>query len=530
MKLWIQILIILHAILFTRGYRRRASSRRIKKCFSRCRKFGMICDINIMTCRHPGNPRPPQCSKNEVLRMGVCQCRRGFERSFSGICIQQLSACTGQKRNVDVTGGNECICLPEYVPMPSCQGRVHNNDACPGCERCETMKANTIAINDRCECRTGYTPMPGFTPYNSVGCQMVSICASSVCPAGMFCVDIGQAGCQQSSTRHSSQRFSTRVRPLSGTSEYGDYYDGTSVDGVDIDDGIGFNPNDRDPSGPPVSVIPGNEGIFGPGGNTGSDFGGGSLGTDFGGGSNNGGFGGGFGTGSFGAGGFGAGGFGAGGSSLGSSFGNGVYRPRTDLCMGNHVCRCMNGQFNRDTYSCGTVANPGSCGNCPSGMRCIRDRKALRGYRCECAKWARYNYETYRCDCKFRMHGPECECKSTQWYDKRYKVCRSVTKAVFRLCQFNMKCNKIKHSYCQALGPKEAGCTCDSGYTMKEVDNVEDHVLQHEMMTPVKKKQQICVRDYQGTTLFVREQGDIRAIEATNDRDSDYDEPPLITN
>jgi len=195
-------------------------------------------------------------------------------------------------------------------------------------------------------------------------------------------------------------------------------------------------------------------------------------------------------------------------------FGQNPFNPRTDMQMGDHLCRCVSGFLNKQTLTCGTnnngIQSIGGCGRCPPGSKCIRDYKAAGGRRCSCAKYARYNYETYKCDCKFQTHGPYCECKNTQWYDKRYRMCRSVTKAVFRNCQFNMNCKKVRNSYCQALGPREAGCVCASGYMLKKIIppvHTLELASEHPNPRPNPSRHK-CIRDFQNTTIFVREQED----------------------
>ena len=170
---------------------------------------------------------------------------------------------------------------------------------------------------------------------------------------------------------------------------------------------------------------------------------------------------------------------------------------RTDLNLGEIICRCRSGCFDINTGSCGLCGGPGFCENCGHNLKCIHDPKLYPNpepYRCQCPKYSRYNYQTYKCDCLFRKHGPLCECAHYEWYDARYRICRPTTKAVWRQCLFNTKCQKVKFAYCQALGPREAGCACDNGYVYKKVSLPVDNY-------EVVKKEGRCVRDFTSTTF-----------------------------
>ena len=94
-------------------------------------------------------------------------------------------------------------------------------------------------------------------------------------------------------------------------------------------------------------------------------------------------------------------------------------------------------------------------------------------------------------------------CSHTEWYDARYRVCRKTTKAVWRQCLFSQKCNNIKYAYCQALGPREAGCACDNGYVYRKAI-LPGAPLDENGLPKVQGK---CARDFT-TTVFQTESTD----------------------
>ena len=87
----------------------------------------------------------------------------------------------------------------------------------------------------------------------------------------------------------------------------------------------------------------------------------------------------------------------------------------------------------------------------------------------DCNKFSLFNQQTKKCDCLWRMHGHDCKCKSYEWFDKRYNLCRKMNKEAERLCKLHVKCVHLKYSYCQALGPNNIKCVCDSGYFYDEL-------------------------------------------------------------
>jgi len=537
---------LLHIQTCADAYVRRPQKNHYPNCHERCRRHGLMCDLRTFGCkRFPDNSRPaslsPTCPPGEIPRNGRCVCPpHAPVRRPSGICAKRANIC-GELDNVD-TNGDECECVEGFVMDPECNGRLGRH--CDGCSECAELKPNTVSDGENgCECIHGFTPAAGWTERNSVGCEKVNPCASAVCPSGMYCVGMqGGMNCfgnhQQPTSQqsaHHGQMNQGMQQPMSSmhynpfgsmSTDYGSLYDGSNP-GTDVDSTLGFgggNPNAN--GGANDNGATGNTGFGGAGAGNGNNFGnsdgfGGGAGASNNFGGNNG-----FGAGNGGASintGFGPGtgtNFG-GGQNTGISGGAGagqepMIHGQTGICQGDHFCACMTGKYDPQTHTCGTQT-PTHC-DCPEGIPCVKDQLAVGGYRCACPKYGRYNYETYKCDCLFRHHGPFCQCKRTSWWDKRYKACRGVTKAVFRKCQFNLKCMKIKHSYCQALGPKEAGCTCDSGYILKvkrEVLNQMD--LRADPFTkPRVKVWKACIRDFQNTTMFTRVVGDMKATALTD--------------
>ena len=96
------------------------------------------------------------------------------------------------------------------------------------------------------------------------------------------------------------------------------------------------------------------------------------------------------------------------------------------------------------------------CNKCSTlGLPCIRTQT---GCHCDCGKHSQWNFVTKRCDCVDWHHGPFCQCKSFEWYDKRYKTCHKVGAFTMKSCLYK-KCERQKNAYCQAIGPNHTACT-----------------------------------------------------------------------